>query len=158
MGLLASAVVLGLLCMGACRWHQRWACWHQRWIFSHLLCKPLQAEYFVDSNYQRKPFEYMVFTFYWWFDFFQILLSDFKRSWEILRNFERFWEILRNFHFTQQYYFSITMVPMPLSLRDFERFWEILRDFEKFWEILRNFEFFFQWKARKGKVVFVEEK
>ena len=65
--------------------------------------------------------------------FFLLVFWDHFRTFErfrkILRDFERFWEILRNFHFTQQYYFSITMVPMPLILRDFERFWEILRKF-----------------------------
>ena len=59
--------------------------------FHIFLCKPLKAEYFVDSNYLRKPFEYMVFTDDSIFHFF---LKDFEKK---LRNFERFWEILRNF-------------------------------------------------------------
>ena len=67
--------------------------------------------------------------FFAFYIFFTSVLRSFQNFWEILRNFERFWEILRNFHFTQQYYFSITMVPMPLILRDFEKFWEILRQF-----------------------------
>ena len=64
-------------------------------------------------------FEFYIFLLVFWDHF-----RTFERFWEILRDFERFWEILRNFRFNQQYYFSITMVPMPLILRDFEKFWE----------------------------------
>ena len=79
--------------------------------FHIFLCKPLKAEYFVDSNYLRKPFEYMVFTDD----------SIFHIFWKILKNFEKF---LKRF---------------CEILKDFEKIWEILKDFEKFWEILRNF-------------------
>ena len=113
--------------------------------FHIFLCKPVKAEYFVDSNYLRKPFEYMVFTDD---SIFHIFLKDFeknekflKRFWEILIDFERFWEILRDF----EKFWKIS--------KNFEKFWEIftspsnttlvlqwftLRNFEKFWEILRK--------------------
>ena len=41
------------------------------------LCKPVKAEYFVDSNYLRKTFEYMVFTDD---SIFHIFLKDFEKN------------------------------------------------------------------------------
>ena len=45
--------------------------------FHIFLCKPVKAEYFVDSNYLRKPFEYMVFTDD---SIFHIFLKDFEKK------------------------------------------------------------------------------
>ena len=110
--------------------------------FHIFLCKPLKAEYFVDSNYLRNHLNIWFLLMIRFFIFFwKILkknweiLKDFGKFWEILRDFERFWEILRNFGKFWEIFIWPSNTTFQLPWFPCLWLWEILRNFEKIWEI-----------------------